>query len=187
MNQFSVFNLIASIFEDDDSEETSPREVERGDVIGVYRTGYEHYGVYVSNEEVIHYTSENSDIGHNKIMVTSFKRFLRDESEFFILNFPDNSGKASKSVGIANSFRSGDIGGPMLKGPTIFDLLRMMNYKRYSPDEIVERARSKIGEERYSLLLNNCEHFAIWCATNVSESQQIQKLLESAARNPIVY
>ena len=34
---------------------------------------------------------------------------------------------------------------------------------RYSPDEIVERAYSRLGESGYSILFNNCEHFANWC------------------------
>src|ERR1700722_10370288 len=30
---------------------------------------------------------------------------------------------------------------------------------RYSPDEIVRRARSRLGENDYRLFTNNCEHF----------------------------
>ena len=177
-----LIDLATSIFSDDDDDD-SPRKVQRGDVIGVARTGYEHYGVYVSNSEVIHYTSPNSDVGDNKIMATTFERFMRGASDFFILNFPDEAGKATKSVGIgARSIMAPDI----LKGPSIFDLLRKIDYKRYSANEIVSRARSKLREDRYSLLFNNCEHFAIWCATNVKESQQIQKVLEGTGRRSIV-
>lgn len=176
-----LFDLVTSIFSDDDD---SPRKVQRGDVIGVTRTGYEHYGVYVSNSEVIHYTSLNSDIGDNEIMATTFERFMRDESDFFILNFPDKAGKPKKSVGIVSSVIANPF--PEYKGSSIFDLLRQINYQRYSADEIVSRARSKLGENRYSLLFNNCEHFAIWCATNVKESHQIQKVLEATGRRSIV-
>jgi hypothetical protein len=34
-----------------------------GDIISVSRGFYEHFGVYVGKDEVIHYTSEYSDIG----------------------------------------------------------------------------------------------------------------------------
>ena len=34
--------------------------------------------------------------------------------------------------------------------------------------ETVRRAASRIGERRYSLSGNNCEHFATWCATGVA-------------------
>ncbi len=33
----------------------------------------------------------------------------------------------------------------------------------YTPDEIMERAYSRLGEKAYDLLYNNCEHFATWC------------------------
>ena len=31
---------------------------------------------------------------------------------------------------------------------------------RLSPEETIERAKSRIGEKRYHLIRNNCEHFA---------------------------
>ncbi len=182
-NPFSIFNLIESIFKDDNND-NSTRKVQRGDVIGVARTGYEHYGVYVSNSEVIHYTSLNSDIGDNKIIATTFECFMRGASDFFILNFPDEAGKAKKSIGIPVNIHGNNIPRYDSNDLSIFDLLRKMNYKRYSADEIVSRARSRLGEDSYSLVFNNCEHFAIWCATNVKESQQIQRLLDVIVPDP---
>ena len=43
--------------------------------------------------------------------------------------------------------------------------------------EIVERAESKVGEEGYSLLWRNCEHFAHWCRYGEGESIQAVYLL----------
>jgi hypothetical protein len=43
----------------------------------------------------------------------------------------------------------------------------------YVPDLVIERAESRLGERRYDLLTNNCEHFANWCKTGRNESQQI--------------
>lgn len=37
----------------------------------------------------------------------------------------------------------------------------------------VERARSRLGENCYRLLSNNCEHFAEWCITGSSRSRQV--------------
>ena len=34
---------------------------------------------------------------------------------------------------------------------------------KYSPQEIVLRARSRLGENEYQVLRNNCEHFCNWC------------------------
>ncbi len=33
----------------------------------------------------------------------------------------------------------------------------------YSPEEIVARAESRLGERAYNLYTNNCENFATWC------------------------
>jgi len=45
----------------------------------------------------------------------------------------------------------------------------------YSPHEIVHRARSRIGENDYRLLTNNCEHFCNWCLCGVSRSAQVDR------------
>jgi Lecithin retinol acyltransferase len=45
----------------------------------------------------------------------------------------------------------------------------------YSPLEIVRRARSRIGENDYRLLTNNCEHFCNWCVNGVSRSAQAER------------
>jgi hypothetical protein len=42
------------------------------------------------------------------------------------------------------------------------------------PEEIVERARSKIGERGFSLLFTNCEHFVTWCRYNKARSTQVE-------------
>lgn len=38
----------------------------------------------------------------------------------------------------------------------------------------VERARSRIGEDRYSFWSNNCEHFIEWCISGSSRSRQVE-------------
>lgn len=49
--------------------------------------------------------------------------------------------------------------------------------KRYQtsfiPDVVVHRAESRLGERKYNLLFNNCEHFATWCKTGINYSQQV--------------
>lgn len=37
------------------------------------------------------------------------------------------------------------------------------SYTSYEAEEIVERARSRMGEMEYHLLFNNCEQFCRWC------------------------
>ena len=51
---------------------------------------------------------------------------------------------------------------------------------QYSPDEIVRRAKSRIGEKDYHLVGNNCEQFVNWCRTGQHESQQVnEKIMEA--------
>jgi hypothetical protein len=41
--------------------------------------------------------------------------------------------------------------------------------------EIVARARSRLGESNYRLLTNNCEHFSEWSRFGVSRSRQVER------------
>jgi hypothetical protein len=45
-----------------------------------------------------------------------------------------------------------------------------------SIEDVVSRARSRLGERSYDLLLNNCEHFCSWCQTGEARSAQIDRL-----------
>jgi hypothetical protein len=44
-------------------------------------------------------------------------------------------------------------------------------------DEAIRRARSRLGEKRYRLLSNNCEHFVEWCLHDVARSFQAETAL----------
>lgn len=55
----------------------------------------------------------------------------------------------------------------------------------FIPNVVVRRAESRLGERKYNLLFNNCEHFATWCKTGVSESQQVKNFVDAIAKlNP---
>jgi Lecithin retinol acyltransferase len=43
--------------------------------------------------------------------------------------------------------------------------------------EAIRRARSRLGEKRYRLLTNNCEHFVEWCLHGVHRSFQAETAL----------
>lgn len=48
-------------------------------------------------------------------------------------------------------------------------------YGYCDPDDVViQRAKSRLGESEYSLLFNNCEHFATWCKTGLQHSEQVR-------------
>jgi hypothetical protein len=47
----------------------------------------------------------------------------------------------------------------------------------YGGMEALNRARSRLGEDGYRLLTNNCEHFVEWCLYDVARSFQVEKAL----------
>ncbi|GAB7546012.1 lecithin retinol acyltransferase family protein [Cupriavidus sp. 8B] len=48
---------------------------------------------------------------------------------------------------------------------------------KYTGAEVVRRARSRLGENHYRLLTNNCEHFCMWCLCGVARSAQVDRCL----------
>jgi Lecithin retinol acyltransferase len=48
--------------------------------------------------------------------------------------------------------------------------------------EVVRRARLRLGENRYHPLRNNCEHFCEWCVHGEHRSYQVEKLIGRCAR-----
>jgi hypothetical protein len=52
----------------------------------------------------------------------------------------------------------------------------------YAADEVILRARSRVGENHYRLISNNCEHFCEWCLRGVQRSYQIEAWLSIPAR-----
>ncbi|QDX97098.1 hypothetical protein EGD00_08395 [Pectobacterium carotovorum subsp. carotovorum] len=49
---------------------------------------------------------------------------------------------------------------------------------KFKPIEIVARAFTRIGEDKYNLFTNNCEHFATWCITGNSRSAQVERRIK---------
>lgn len=47
----------------------------------------------------------------------------------------------------------------------------------FIPEIVVDRAKSRLGEHKYSLVYNNCEHFACWCKTGISDSKQVRDFI----------
>ncbi|OCS93459.1 lecithin retinol acyltransferase family protein [Caryophanon latum] len=44
----------------------------------------------------------------------------------------------------------------------------------FTSTEIIERAKSRLGEGDYNLIFNNCEHFCNWCCTGDAKSSQVK-------------
>jgi hypothetical protein len=54
--------------------------------------------------------------------------------------------------------------------------------QKFDAREVVRRARSRLGEDRYRLLTNNCEHFCEWCPQGERRSYQIEACHELPSR-----
>ena len=164
-------------------------QIKFGDVIYVERDcgifGYKHFGVYSGNKKVIHYTKAGGDAFDGVINETSLAKFLDGDSDCYVCLF-DNRGRRR---GSENALLPAGIFGTaafasrvsvfefLIGAKEIYDLLFGEEPKLFSAKETVERARSRIGEHGYNLLLNNCEHFAVWCKTGVEKSEQVDEII----------
>jgi len=52
----------------------------------------------------------------------------------------------------------------------------------FSSREVIRRARSRMGEDGYRLLTNNCEHFCEWCLHGEHRSYQVDAWLAHPRR-----
>jgi len=142
------------------------RYLKAGDVIGAPYTQKDsmipflHYGIYIGNEKVIHFASKDGRAPQsiNKISLASFAS--EQTRTFFLIDF-------DQYFKDANIYKMSPALAIMAK-----NMRRINNYKDISAKETVRRAKSKLGETGYSLLFNNCEHFAMWCKTGIAEFNQ---------------
>ena len=151
-----------------------------GDIIGVVRAkgAYEHYGIYVSDTCVVHYGIPSGKTLRPSVHATSLRHFLGSDTDYFVLDFPQpyqppvrlgNQGSVPHSETVSEELAR--------------QLHQTYGYHLYSPEETVARAKSRLGETSYNLFTNNCEHFAIWCKTGVSESIQVSGMLQTLVKN----
>lgn len=150
-----------------------------GDILGIKRpAGYEHYAVYIGEDRVIHFAADNSDFGKAYVHEAPMDEFLNGQDRFFVLEFGSGKGRPNK---LWTSTTNG-----IISPPSGLDLpdLTSYNFNVYSPEETIERAKSVIGANehnfrtKYNLILNNCEHFVIWCKTGQKRSLQIEDFFE---------
>ncbi|MCQ2426808.1 MAG: lecithin retinol acyltransferase family protein [Clostridia bacterium] len=110
-----------------------PGECRTGDMIRVRIGSIYHYGIFVSDSEVIAFGLPPTG------------GLFRDDAEIRVISTDIDVFSAGKIVET----------GVCEKGE---------RKSRFSPEETVSRARSRLGEGGYSLLHNNCEHFVWECA-----------------------
>lgn len=126
------------------------RKLKLGDIVFCQRGNilfgdqYQHYGVYAGYKKIIHYIKGDS-LFDGKIAETSIEEFCDGDTLYIAED--DSLLSIFQDTEVTSTF--------------------------YGPRETVQRARTKIGKGGYNLFTHNCEHFAIWCKTGLTESTQL--------------
>ncbi len=94
---------------------------------------YNHHGIYIGDEQVIHYSGLSDGFERGEIQIDSLDQFANGNPVDTVLH-PE---------------------------------------REYSREQSVKRAYSRIGEDWYNVLLNNCEHFVNWCIMGRHRSDQV--------------
>ena len=152
--------------------------LEVGDVIGIDRKLglYEHYAVYLGNGRVIHYQGEGEDFSPPiTVHESPLWKFLQKDGKkqnYFVLLF-DTESKTVIKLRANTNFMEAEI----LEKSIFFSIFNNKNFRLHTPIKTIQRARMRIGEKKYNLIAQNCEHFAIWCKTGGPCSFQVKKKL----------
>ena len=131
-------------------------DIQRADHIRVERGPYWH-----------HFIVKSVDKGSGEVNIIEYTNtatgFIQDNS-----GDPKNPGKAK-----------------VVEGKIKFDtnenfyVIKHTFASCFNPETVISRAESKLGERKYNAFTNNCEHFALWCKTGVSSSEQINKATDT--------
>lgn len=161
-----------------------------GEILAVDYGYYQHFGVYIGNEQVIHYAPLEENRGENLVIhITSMELFKRGEEEIYSCDFGillrQEEKQPSETV-VPKQLRllltpklNWESGG---QSGTITRFLTS-KYKIYEEDEVVQRAYSRLGELCFCNYNNRCEHFAIWCKTGVSNEEVANNIIKLVKSN----
>ncbi|WP_095192486.1 lecithin retinol acyltransferase family protein [Pseudomonas sp. Irchel 3A7] len=117
-------------------------DVSPGSHLITSRNGYIHHGIYLGEQQVIHYAGMCSGFDIGPIEIIHLTHFAN-----------------GRQVRVRRHMQAG-----------------------FKPDVVLERALSRLGETRYRLLTNNCEHFCYWSLFGKSESPQVQDVLSHPSK-----
>lgn len=162
-------------------------EPEYGDVICVNHGIYNHFGIFVDKNHVIHYSGKEKDMFFREMVIdeTDMENFLGESDKYYVYRFSQD--KPSN----VNRIRAEGLGRDLVDDVQalylIYQIKNKIKFKVYTPEETVKRARSRIGERKFLLHANNCEHFAIWCKTGVKQSYQVNAVIKVMFVKNLIY
>ena len=122
---------------------------------------YEHHGIYVGDDMVVHYNG----LAHEIVLEKScFEEILSNVVPL------DKRNIAKVEMTSLEEFASGDV-------------LQVKKHADapFSGQEVALRAKERIGEQKYNLIINNCEHFCNECVFGEHVSEQVQNVKQNSA------
>ena len=153
----------------------------RGDHIYVNRFNgvYNHHGIDCGDGSVIHYSSPRWR-DRRQIERTSLELFARD-GEVQVRDYADFRQTLEEATLLDQALEEAG-----KRFARLLDRLRGISAEEldFSADAVVSRAESRLGERRFDLVYNNCEHFAAWCKTGLSSSRQIDAVWRASMSQP---
>jgi len=122
---------------------------------------YEHHGIYVGDDKVVHYNGLARGIVLEK---SCFEEILSNVVPL------DKRNIAKVEMTSLEEFASGDV-------------LQVKKHADapFSGQEVALRAKERIGEQKYNLIINNCEHFCNECVFGEHVSEQVQNVKQNSA------
>ena len=124
--------------------------------------------------KVIHYTGEVADAAADTVVST-----LSSFGGVFSASRTEDVDCESGSEGAtAGGSTSAAVHEQRVKIDTNMEKVELLEYpsgfELYSPENAIERARSRLGEKEYGLFKNNCECFVNWAVTGRAVSNQFE-------------
>jgi hypothetical protein len=88
-------------------------------------------------------------------------------------------GRVVHYAGLSRTLRGGPVQEVSLEAFLGGRAMRIQSHAnvRFTSAVVVERARSRVGEDRYRVATNNCEHFCSWCLSGQNRSEQVERIL----------
>lgn len=122
---------------------------------------YEHHGIYVGDDIVVHYNGLARRIVLEK---SCFEEILSNVVPL------DKRNIAKVEMTSLKEFASGDT----------WQIKEYANAP-FSGHEVALLAKERIGEQKYNLIINNCEHFCNECVFGEHVSEQVQNVKQNSA------
>lgn len=156
------------------------------DKITVPMSIYAHVGIYIGQDQVVHFSGQGDLIGKRTIHFCSIKAFLNSAEtnkrpkDIYIMYFPGEGRRPYKLYQDTSTLNF---------NPAHIDAFETFDFKGlklFTPAETVKRAKAMVDRadyEEYDFMDNNCEHLAFLCKTGNKfsvQAENLKKLIENS-------